>query len=74
LLQLEFFFLGYMVIIPDYYRGKMINLMTSPREEVVEVMKKLTQWEETLKVDWEEKIQPYALKHGAATFGAIGES
>jgi hypothetical protein len=63
-----------MVIIPDYFCGKMINPMTSPREEVMEVVQNVTQWDETLKVDWEEKIQPYALKHGATTFGAIGES
>jgi hypothetical protein len=63
-----------MVIIPDYFRGKMINPMTSPREELVEFVNKETQWEEKLKVDWEEKTRPYALKHGAETFGAIGKN
>ena len=61
-----------MVIIPDYFRGEMINPMTKPREEIVEFVKKQSQWEGHLKLDWEEKIQPYALKHGAKTFGAIG--
>jgi hypothetical protein len=48
--------------------------MTSPREELVEFVNKETQWEEKLKVDWEEKTRPYALKHGAETFGAIGKN
>ena len=63
---------GYMVIIPDYFRGEMINPMNKPREEIVDFVKKQTQWDGKLKQDWEEKIQPYALKHGAKTFGAIG--
>ena len=25
-----------------------------------------------MKVDWEEKIKPYAEKHGAKTYGAVG--
>ena len=63
-----------MVIIPDYYRGKLlINPMTAKQEDAVKFVKNKTQWEGNLKVDWEEKIQPYALQHGAKTFGAIGE-
>ena len=61
-----------MVILPDYYAGKMINPMTSPREEIVEFIKKETDWEGTLKSTWESKIKPYAVNHGAKTFGAIG--
>jgi hypothetical protein len=61
-----------MVIIPDYFDGGMVNPMTSPREELVAFMKKQTDWEGKLKLDWEEKIRPYALEHGAKTFGAIG--
>ena len=61
-----------MVILPDYYAGKMINPMTSPKEELVEFVKKETNWEETLKSAWENKIRPYAVNHGAKTFGAIG--
>ena len=63
-----------MVIIPDYYRGKMINPMMSQREDLVKFVKNETQWEGNLKVDWEEKIRPYALQHGAKTFGAIGKT
>jgi hypothetical protein len=61
-----------MVIIPDYFRGEMINPINKPREEIVEFVKKQTQWDDKLKQDWEEKIKPYALEHGAKTFGAIG--
>ena len=62
-----------MVIIPDYYRGTMINPMTSGRDQLIEFVKIKTQWEGGLKLDWEEKVRPYALKHGAKTFGAIGK-
>ena len=67
-------FSGYMVIIPDYFDGGMVNPMTSPREELVAFMKKQTDWDGKLKLDWEEKIRPYALEHGAKTFGAIGKA
>ena len=62
-----------MVIIPDYYRGTMINPMTSGRDQLIEFVKNKTQWEGSLQLDWEEKVRPYALKHGAKTFGAIGK-
>ena len=63
-----------MVIIPDYYAGKMINPMTSAREELVAFVKNETDWEANLKATWETKIKPYAVNHGAKTFGAIGEN
>ena len=63
-----------MVILPDYYAGKMINPMTSPREEIMEFIKKETDWEGKLNSDWENKIRPYAVNHGAKTFGAIGKN
>ena len=63
-----------MVIIPDYYRGMMINPMTSSQDQLMEFVKTKTQWEGSLKNDWEEKVHPYALKHGAKVFGAIGKS
>ena len=66
-------FLGYMVIIPDYYRGTMLNPMTAGQDQIMEFVKTNTQWQGNLKLDWEEKVQPYALKHGAKTFGAIGK-
>ena len=61
-----------MVILPDYYCGKMVNPMTTPREQLVEFVKNETQWEDTLKKVWEEKIMPYAVQHGAKIFGSIG--
>lgn len=63
-----------MVILPDYYAGKMINPETSPKEELLEFVKKETDWEGTLKSVWENKIRPYAVNHGAKTFGAIGKN
>jgi hypothetical protein len=39
----------------------------------VEFVKKETNWSENLRLDWEDKIKPYALKQGAKTFGAIGK-
>ncbi len=67
-------FPGYMVIIPDYFDGGMINPMTSPREELGAFVKKQSDWDGKLKLDWEDKIRPYALDHGAKTFGAIGKA
>lgn len=61
-----------MVILPDYYCGKMINPKVSPREELGEFIKNETQWEGHLQKAWEEKIKPYAVQHGAKMFGTIG--
>ena len=61
-----------MVILPDYYCGKMINPKVSPREELGEFIKNETQWEGHLQKVWEEKIKPYAVQHGAKMFGTIG--
>ncbi len=63
---------GYMVIIPDYFDGGMIDPTSAPKEELIDFVEKQFQWDGKLKEDWEEKIRPYALKHGAKTFGAIG--
>jgi len=60
---------GYMVIMPDFYRGEMCE----PTEErIASFIKEKTQWQTSLKVDWEKKIRPYAEKHGAITFGGVG--
>ena len=61
-----------MVIIPDYYRGEMKD-PTGFGPDVVEFLKNQTNWAK-LKADYEEKILPYAEKHGAKTFGAIGKA
>ena len=61
--------LGFLVILPDYYRGK----MKDPAEDgLVEFVTAETQWSK-LKLDWEEKIAPYAKKHGAQVFGSVGK-
>ena len=65
-------FLGYMVIIPDYFDIALVSPMTTPMEELIPFLKNHTDWEGKLRLDWEEKIHPYALGHGAKTFGTIG--
>ena len=62
--------LGYLVILPDWYRGE----ATDSYAEVpvlIEFTKRHTQWANFL-ADWNEKIKPYAVKHGARSFGTIG--
>ena len=60
---------GYMVLIPDYFRGGSQH----PREPgVPEFLRQHTQWE-NLRRDFQDKIKPYALKHGAKTFASVGE-
>jgi hypothetical protein len=41
-----------MVILPDYYAGKMINPMTSSKEELVAFVQNETQWEGGLEKTW----------------------
>jgi hypothetical protein len=59
---------------PDYYRGTFCDFGKVDMEGVGNFIKGTTKWETNLKVDWEKKIKPYAQKHGAETFGAIGKS
>ncbi|XP_059096384.1 carboxymethylenebutenolidase homolog [Tigriopus californicus] len=59
---------GYMVIIPDYYRGT----LKDPREGgVKDFIVDQSNWNQ-LQKDWEDITAPYAKEHGAETFGAIG--
>ena len=60
---------GYLVILPDFYRGEMRNPFTDT--DLLDFCKNVTQWDK-LKSDWENKIKPYSEKHGAKTFGAVG--
>ena len=61
--------LGFLVLIPDYYRGK----MKDPTEDgLVEFLAAETDWSK-LRQDWEGKIAPYAKEHGAKIFGTVGE-
>jgi len=59
---------GYMVIIPDFYRGTWKD-PTSP--DVVQFIKDQTDWSK-LKVDLEEKVLPFAKSKGATSFGSLG--
>jgi len=61
---------GYQVLIPDYYRkGEGRNPFVD--KDLMEFIKARTIWD-NLQKDWLEKIRPYAEKHGAKRFGAIG--
>ena len=62
-----------MVILPDYFTSNLIDPMASTREEILEFVKRETDWERTLKSTWETKIYPYAISNGAKTLGAIGK-
>ena len=62
---------GYLVILPDYYRGQMCD----PSKEGYGVLNKFiqdkTKWAE-LQLDWEKRVKPLAEKLGAKTYGTIG--
>ena len=63
---------GYMVILPDWYRGKLQD-PAEGMDKLGAFIKAETVWE-TIKADWDNKVRPYAERHGAKTYGAIGES
>ena len=56
---------------PDYYRGTWMNPMTDGHK-LPEFAKEKTQWK-NLKNDWEQKIQPFAEKKGAQSYGTVGK-
>lgn len=60
-----------MVLIPDYFRGKVYDVTKLPMEELLAAFKEET-WEKKLKDDWEKALLPYAKKHGAKSFGTTG--
>lgn len=64
-----FFQKGYLVILPDYFRGEFCD--PSAGCDIVQFLKSKTKWE-NLKDDWETKILPFAEIKGAKTFGAVG--
>jgi hypothetical protein len=68
----NYFLSGYMVLIPDYYRGKMIDPMKESREKLKEFVKVETDWENKLKKDW-DTVRVFAESLGAKTFGTIGK-
>lgn len=59
---------GFMVIMPDFFRGT----WQDPKEPgVVEFAMEHTNWKKLI-VDWENKILPFARDKGATRFGCIG--
>jgi len=61
---------GYMVILPDYFRGDSLDFRTEP-QRAPEFFNKTTQWSK-LKNDIEDIILPFAKNRGAETFGTLG--
>lgn len=59
---------GYLVIIPDFYRGT-YREPTAP--DVVQWLKEVTNWTK-LKQTFEDIVMPFARSKGAKEFGAIG--
>ncbi len=53
---------------PDYFRGRWQDPSQPGTPQFV---KEVTQWPR-LKLDWEERILPYARRNGARTFCAMG--
>ena len=61
---------GYLVLLPDYFRGQ--SAPANPADRMT-FLKNVSQWSR-IKADWQEKLKPYAEKHGATSFGTIGAS
>ncbi len=64
---------GYLVVIPDYYRGKSKDPFTSPQEETVKFLIDESNWDGQLKADFEDSVLPYVQNLGAKTIGTIGK-
>lgn len=62
---------GYMVLMPDYYRGSWKNPFDETPPPVADFLAEHTQWEK-LQKDIDERVLPYAADHGAKVFGTIG--
>jgi len=62
---------GYLVLMPDYYRGSLCD-PTKDGDKLPGFLKDQTKWESNLKVDWEKKVKPLAEKLGAKSYGAVG--
>ena len=63
---------GYMVVIPDYYRGKSKDPFTSPQNETVKFLIDESNWNGQLKADFEDTVLPYLEKLGAKSIGTLG--
>jgi len=62
---------GFMVIIPDYFRGTWKSPFTTDPLELMEWARDKTTWTKR-KLDWENIVLPTAKKHGAHSFGCVG--
>merc|ERR1712179_16702 len=60
---------GYMVIMPDFFRGESRDV-TSP--DLGEWLKLQSDWLGHRQSDWVETVLPYARSHGAEIFGVAG--
>ena len=58
-----------MVIIPDWYRGT----FNDPSQGGTAEFLKTHSNKDNIKSDWKNKICPYAKRHGAKVYGAVGE-
>lgn len=61
---------GFTLIMPDYFRGGKADFSLG-WQVAAEFVNNETQWSQ-LKVDWEEKVKPYAEEQGCTAFSAIG--
>ena len=61
---------GYLVLMPDYYRGEFCD-PAKEGDRVVKFLQDKTKWSE-LQGDWESKVKPLAEKLGAQTYGTVG--
>lgn len=62
-----YFIRGYLVVLPDFYRGQ----WRSPTDDdVADFIKKETKWEK-IKVDWDRIIE-FAKGKGSKVFGTVG--
>ena len=61
-------FSGFMVILPDYYRGEAVKAID---DTLMDFIKKHTVWE-NLKAD-ADKVIAFAKAKGAKVFGSVGE-
>eukprot|EP00090_Calanus_glacialis_P028045 TRINITY_DN4481_c0_g1_i1.p1 TRINITY_DN4481_c0_g1~~TRINITY_DN4481_c0_g1_i1.p1 ORF type:complete len:242 (+),score=74.77 TRINITY_DN4481_c0_g1_i1:39-764(+) len=59
---------GFLVVMPDYFRG---TFQDPTKPGALEFLKRTTQWTD-IKRDWETKIKPTAIQHGAKKFGSFG--
>jgi len=61
--------MGYMVLMPDWFRGEWRGVEA---DDLGEWIQKQTDWRGKRQVEWVETILPYAREHGAEVFGVAG--